>query len=79
MTNDEAMFTLLLLFSTAVDLGEDQVQFLGFLPQRLGLFAQLRDGSNDHSDEEFGFRDSRLQIEILFRKSFFDTASSASQ
>ena len=58
---------------------KDEVELLGFLPQRTRiLFHDLLSRGN-HSQPVFRFPGSFLQVPILKRNSFRETASSASQ
>jgi len=55
--------------SSSIDLAEDQVEFLGLLPERFRFLPQLRARKSNHSDEELCFSSTHAIRPWVFRHS----------
>src|SRR5882672_10919916 len=56
--------------SATINLGENEMQFLGFLPEWSGCFAQARYCSHNHPDEKLGLPGFLLASSDLVTKVF---------
>lgn len=69
--NTEKQNTKKLKASAAIDFCENQMEFFGFLPQRLGLFLQFRHSRCNHPEKKlcfarFALADGNFVPEVLF-------------
>lgn len=63
----------------SINFCEDQVKFLGFLPEESGVFAKIRNCFYNHPQEKLCLPSLLFTVADFLFEFLFETASSASQ